>query len=83
MVCCPAKKMIMDYSVKPTQGFLFLHQRDVIQGVRDKNFTSLKDWHRRALERHDSHHDQENDLERLQWDLLVTDVTSKENNYFL
>lgn len=43
MACCPMKKMIADYSSKPTQGSMFICQRNIIQGVKQEDFPTYKE----------------------------------------
>ena len=40
--CCPTDHMTTDYSTKPTQGYLFLCQRNVILGEKKEDFSECK-----------------------------------------
>ena len=65
MVCCPAEKMIAEYSSKPTWEASFVCQHNVIQGIREEDFASHMGWSCRVLERYDLWGGKENYLERL------------------
>ena len=65
MICCPTEKMIADCSTKPTQGSLFVCQRNLILGVKEKEFNMHKKWHRAVLEKYDLWDDLEEYLESL------------------
>ena len=62
IVCCPTDKMIADYSSKPTQGALFIFQRNTILGVKEEDFGMHKQWHKRVLERYELWDELESDL---------------------
>ena len=58
----PTEEMIIDYSSKPTQGALFIWQRNVIQGINENIFPIYKAWYRRVLERYGLWDNLESDL---------------------
>ena len=62
MVCCPTDEMVTDYSTKPTQGTLFVFQRNLILGTKYDEFRTHKEWCERILERHYLWDDEENDM---------------------
>ena len=62
MVHCPSEKMVADYSTKPTQGSLFVCQRNLILGMDEKEFGKYKKWYEAALKRYDLWDDKEDDL---------------------
>ena len=61
----PTEKMIADCSSKPTQGSLFVYQRNMIQGVDEKDISLHKRWHTRALEKYELWDEIEEDLPRI------------------
>ena len=65
MVCCPSEKMIIDYSTKPTQGSLFICQRNAILGADEKEFNMHKEWCKAVLMKYELWDDDEKDLESL------------------
>ena len=42
---CPTEKMIANYSTKPTQGSLFVFQRNTMQGINEQDFGICKSWY--------------------------------------
>ena len=62
IIYCPTEKMIADYSTKPTQGALFVYQRNTILGIKDEEFEMHKGWYRRKLKEYDLWDDEETDL---------------------
>ena len=65
MVCCPTEKIIADQSAKPTQGSLFVHQRNLILGVDAKEFSMCKEWYKAVLVKYELW-DEEKGLESTQ-----------------
>ena len=65
MVCCPTEKMVADYSAKPTQGSLFVCQRNLILGLKENEFGSHKKWYETILKRHELWDEEEEDLDRI------------------
>ena len=61
----PTEKIIADYSTKPTQGSLFVCQRNMILGLDEKEFAMHKEWHKAALMKYDLWNKAKNDLELL------------------
>ena len=61
-MCCPVEHMLEDFRTKPTQGSLFIRQRNTLQGADEKDFLIRKAWCRRVMERHDLWDDLEDDL---------------------
>ena len=50
---CPAEDMISDHRTKPTQGELFVRQRNMIQGVSPQDTNMCRAWHERVLRKYD------------------------------
>ena len=65
MVYCPTEEMVADYSTKPTQGSLFVYQRDLILGIKKEEFGIYKSWYKEVLLKYDIWDDKEKDLESL------------------
>ena len=53
MLHCPTEHTIADYSTKPTQGGLFVNQRNVIQGVSPQDTKIYEAWNERIMRKHD------------------------------
>ena len=66
MVYYPTKDMIADYSTKPTQGVLFVRQRNMIQGVSPQDTKMHKPSYERVMRKHDLWDREESDLGDLQ-----------------
>ena len=66
MIYCPTEKMIADYSTKPTQGSLFVCQRNTTLGIDESEFVMCKEWCKAALVKHELWDEDESDLEGLQ-----------------
>ena len=54
--------MVADYSSKPIQGSLFIRKRDMIQGIKTKDFGVYKSWYERVLRKYDLWDREEADL---------------------
>ena len=52
MEFCQADDMISDYSTKPTQGSLFLFQRNSMLGVKKEDFSEYKLWCKDVLKKY-------------------------------
>ena len=59
---CPTEEMVVDYVSKPTQGGLFVKQRNAIQGIEINNFDMCKSWYERVLRKHELWDNEEADL---------------------
>ena len=59
---CPTEDVIAHYSTKPTQGGLFVLQRNMIQVITPKDFKMNKAWHERVLRKYDLWEDEESNL---------------------
>lgn len=53
MIYCPTEQMLADLSSKPTQGSSFKKQRDLVMGLKEKDFKLCKAWHRKVLEKYE------------------------------
>ena len=58
--------MVADFSIKPTQGSIFVQQRNVVMGLKIEDFRIYKSWHKRVMEKCYLWDDIEEDLERTQ-----------------
>ena len=65
MMHCPTEKMLADISSKPTQGALFLKQRNLIMGLREEDFELYEAWYECVLEKYELWDDEESDLSEL------------------
>ena len=65
MVYCPTEEMIADYSTKPTQGSLFVYQRDLILDIKKDEFDMYKRQYKEVLLKYDIWDDKEKDLESI------------------
>ena len=52
-MCCSTEEMVEDYSSKPTQGGLFVNQRNKIQGIEIHYFEMHKWWYERVFRKYD------------------------------
>ena len=62
IACWPTEEMVADYSSKPTQGGLFVKQRNKIQGIEPNDFEMHESWYERVLRKYDLWDDEEADL---------------------
>ena len=65
IIYCPTKKMVADFSSKPTQGNLLKRQRNIVMGLKEEDFEMCKAWYKAALERYDLWDEEEEDLMRI------------------
>jgi len=65
IVYCPTEKMIADYSSKPTQGSLFIYQRNTILSIKEEDFDTYKQWYKDTIECYGIWNDEESDLATL------------------
>ena len=59
---CPTEEMVKKYSSKPTQGGLFVKQRNAIQGIEINDFDMCKSWYEIVLRKHELWDNEEADL---------------------
>ena len=65
MVYYPTEKMIANYSTKPTQGSLFVYQRNTIMGAKENEFAMHKTWYEKVLRKYELWDEMESDLETI------------------
>jgi len=59
---CPKSDMIADYNTKPLQGVLFVKFRDLIMGIKQKEFDVYKQDYKDILTQYNLFDEHESDL---------------------
>lgn len=62
---CPTKDIIADYNSKPTQGVLFIFQRNTILGIKFNKFNAYKQQYAAVLKKYDLFDEHEKDLNNI------------------